>query len=334
MLVFLATVLDQMDLALEHIGKSSVHDARFGLVLTDNALELAIHEFAKNKHSELKAWQHLEEKYPHKKELEEALGRVFDSKLKFAKIEGIVTVEQARTIMLMHDFRNELYHVGLQHEAILPALSKFYFSMACGVLGSYPIRGFGYWHGIQLPERSKKYLTRRGKCSPAEIGDFSKACRTMEGQCDHKKGETIRTLAEHMEGIITENDTYLDIVAAGVYDGQQQTRDQATVECQTWPLSFSIEGRKFAKANTFPGRTMPELLAWLGSNYPLNFKKDPIPSWRKQAARLRSKGSPHAALESYVAFMDYTAQIREAFYESAAAAEREIDRLIDERRGK
>lgn len=46
MLIFLATVLDQMDLALEHIGKGSVHDARFALMLTDNAVELAIHQFA------------------------------------------------------------------------------------------------------------------------------------------------------------------------------------------------------------------------------------------------------------------------------------------------
>lgn len=79
---------------------------------------------------------------------------------------------------------------------------------------------------------------------------------------------------------------------------------------------------------------MPELLEWFGTNYPLRFKKDPIPGWRKQVARLRSKGNPHTALENYVASMEHTAQIREAFYESAAAAEAEIDRLVDMRRGK
>ncbi|MFA1677421.1 hypothetical protein ACDY97_33225 [Rhizobium mongolense] len=332
--MFLASVLDQMDLALEHIGKNSVHDARFALMLTDNAIELAIHEFATNKRGELNAWAHLEEKYPHKKELQEAMGRVFAAKLRFAKIEGIVTEEQARTIALMHDFRNELYHVGLQHETILPALVKFYFVTACGILGAYPIRGFGYWHGVQLPERSKKYFTSRDKYSPAEIGDFPRACRTMAALCDHKKGDIIRTFANHLDHIISENDTYLDIIAAGVYDGQQQTRDEAIIGCQTWPLSFSTEGREFAKANGFRGRSMPEFLEWLGTNYPLRFKKDPIPGWRNQAARLRSKGNPHTALENYVAFMEHTAQIREALYESAAAAEREIDRIIDQRRGK
>ncbi|MGX1260065.1 hypothetical protein [Sinorhizobium fredii] len=334
MLKFLASVLDQMDLALEHIRKGGVHDARFGLMLTDNAVELAIHELAKEKHAELKAWAHMREEYPHKKELEEAMGRSFEAKLKFAKLEGVVIEEQARTITLMHDFRNELYHVGLQHEAILPNVARFYFSVACGVLADYPIRYFSYWDGIELPERSKKYFTSRDKYSPAQIDDFPKACRTMEAQCGHRKAETIRTLADHMEDIVDENDTYLDIVSEGVYAGQQRTRDQATIECQTWPLAFSTEGRDYAKANGFSGKSFRELFEWLGANYPLRFKKDPIPGWQRQAARLRSKGNPHTALENYATFMEYTAQIREAFYESAAAAEREIDRLIEMRRGK
>lgn len=123
--------------------------------------------------------------------------------------------------------------------------------MACGVLADYPIRYFSYWHNIQLPERSRKYFTSRGKHSPTEMGDFAKACRTMEAECRHKKAETIRTLADHMEHIISGSDTHLDIVAEGVYAGQQKTRDQATLDCQTWPLAFSIEGREFAKANGF-----------------------------------------------------------------------------------
>lgn len=336
MLKFLASVLDQIDLALEHIMKGSVHDARFGLMLTDNAIELAMHELAKNKHSELKTSWYLRENYQHTKALEQAMGRVFEAKLKFAKLEGLMTDEQARTVALMHDFRNELYHVGLQHEAILPALSRFYFSTACGVLRAYRIRSFSYWHGINLPERSKKYFTSRGDHSPAQPGDFAKACQTMDAQCDHRKADTIRALADRMDQIVSEQDTNLDIVSEGVYVIQRQTRDQATVECQTWPLALSEEGRKFAQAKGFAvdESALGLLFQWLSTNYPVRFKKDPIPNWRLQVARLRSKGNPHVALENYAAFMEHTAQLRDALNESAMAAEAEIDRLIDERRGK
>lgn len=56
----------------------------------------------------------------------------------------------------MHDFRNELYHVGLQHESILPYIARFYLSVACGVLERFKGRGLSYWHGTQLPERCQQ----------------------------------------------------------------------------------------------------------------------------------------------------------------------------------
>lgn len=319
---------------LSSISKDSVHDARFGLMLTDNVIELTMHELAKHKHSELKASWIVRERYQHTKELKEAMGRVFEAKVKFAKLEGLLTEEQARTVAIMHDFRNELYHVGLQHEAILPALSRFYFSTACAVLGAYPILYFGYLIGIQLPERSKKYFTSRGDYSPAESGDFAKACKTMEVKCDHKKADTIRALADNMEQIISEQDTNLDIVAEGVYVSQQKTRDQAIVACQIWPLAFSVEGKNYAKERGFSGENLHELQEWLEANYPLRFRKDPIPGWQRQVARLRSKGDPHVALANYAAFMEHTGQLREVLNESAMAAEAEIQLQIDIRRGK
>src|SRR5437899_1617643 len=72
---------------------------------------------------------------------------------------------------------------------------------------------------------------------------------------------------------------------------------------------------------------MPELLE-AGVNNPYASR------WtRYQVGRGRlSNGNPHTALENYVAFMELTAQIREAYHETAAAAEREIDRPVDEYR--
>jgi hypothetical protein len=54
MLLFLATVLEQLDLAFEHVSKRDIHNARFGLMLVDNAVELVLHQIAKDKINELK----------------------------------------------------------------------------------------------------------------------------------------------------------------------------------------------------------------------------------------------------------------------------------------
>ena len=49
MLLFLASVIEQLDLALEQISKGDVHYARFGMMLTDNAVELILHQIAKTR---------------------------------------------------------------------------------------------------------------------------------------------------------------------------------------------------------------------------------------------------------------------------------------------
>jgi hypothetical protein len=334
-LSFYAAILDQMDLALEHIEKGGVHDCRFGLMLTDNAVELAIHNLATEKHADLKIWPYREEKYPHKQALAEAMGQAFEAKLKFARIEKMVTDEQARTITIMHEFRNELYHIGLQHEAILPSIARFYFWVACPVLGGFPGRGLSYGSATVIPERAKKYFNSRGRHSPAELGDFEKACETLENRCQYVKGTTIGTLADHIDLIIKENDTYLDVISTGVYPaGQGRTRDEATIECQAWRLAFEEQGHKFARENGFAGRSIQDLVTWLGETFPLRYKQDPIPAWRKQVTRMRSKGNPHLALANYVDFMKYTAQFRGDLATSCAAAEAEIERQIDEIRAR
>jgi hypothetical protein len=127
MLLFLASVLEQLDLALEQLSKGDIHYARFGLMLTDNAVELVLHQLAQDKSKDLKLYAWKREEYTHQKALDKALGRNFDAKVKFARIEGGLSEEAAQTITIMHGYRNEVYHVGLKHESILPALAPFYF---------------------------------------------------------------------------------------------------------------------------------------------------------------------------------------------------------------
>ncbi|AYM66163.1 hypothetical protein G6L68_25095 [Agrobacterium fabrum] len=333
-LSFYAALLDQMDLALEHLDRGSVHDARFALMLTDNAVELAIHKLATEKYAHHKSWYRLGESYPHKQELAEALGQSFDAKLKFARIEKMVTEEQARTVAIMHDFRNELYHVGLQHEPILTAIAPFYFWFACDILKAFPGFGLSYGNLTVIPDRAKKYFNSSIR-SPAELGDFEKACGTLKDGCSFAKGTMIGALTEHIEQIIAENDAYMGVISVGAYPrGQGITRDQATINCQVWRLAFASEGHKFARENGFSGRSIHDLVEWLGQHFPLRIKKDPIPGWRRRATRLRSKGNPYLAIATYVDFLNETAQFRQDLGDSCAAAEAEIERQIDEYRSR
>jgi len=52
MLLFLASNLEQLDLAPEHISQGDANNARFALMLSDNAAEITLHQLAKNKKNE------------------------------------------------------------------------------------------------------------------------------------------------------------------------------------------------------------------------------------------------------------------------------------------
>jgi hypothetical protein len=332
MLLFLATVLEQLDLALEHVSKRDVHNARFGLMLTDNAVELVLHQMAKDQAAKLKSYSYLREEYSHQAALDKALGRAFEAKVRFAKLEGNLSDEVAKTILIMHGFRNEVYHVGLQHEAILHELALFYFDVACVYLGTYKPQGFGWASNQKLPERAKKYF-RGDAFLPGDLDDFGNGCAALLKASGHDAANTIDVLADHMDEVVSDQDVCIDIVAQGVYKGQQKTRDRAVIDSQAWPLAFSEEGREFARKRGWTGSVF-HLVEWLAEIYPLSFKRDPISSWQKQAAKLRAEKNPHAALAHYHSFMSETATLREALMESAGAAEAEIDAAVDRARGK
>jgi hypothetical protein len=168
---------------------------------------------------------------------------------------------------------------------------------------------------------------------PGSLEDFRGACTAMAKACGHNTAEMIAVLADHMAETIEQQDTCIDVIAGGVYAGQKRTRDDAVVETQTWKLAFSEEGKKFAIEHGWKGNRL-QFIEWLGKNYPLKYKSDPITSWQKQVTKLRAREDPHAALTHYHSFMTESASLREEILETAMYAEMEIDRLIDEACGR
>lgn len=334
MLMFLASVLEQMDLASEHVAKRDVHNARFGLMLTDNAVELVLHRIATDQAAKLKAYAYLREEYPHKGKLEEALGVLFDPKVSFARLSGALSDEHGQTIAILHSFRNEVYHVGIQHEAILPDLAAFYFDTACRFLADWKPGGFWWSSNQRLPERARNYFNGSSQFFPGEPEDFAAACGTLAEALGHDPHVTVAALADHADQVISEADTSLDVAAGGVYDNQRRHRDQAIRECQAWPLAFTDKGQAFAKSHGWKGKNLIQLSDWLAENYPVQFKRDPISSWRKRVDKLRRGKSAHLALSNYQSFMKATREVRDALNETARQIDDGIDRLVDERRGK
>ena len=141
-----------------------------------NVIEITLHQIAKDMRIEAKSYRYREKPYEHTVILQDALGRNFEPKVTFARKLGRLDREVSETINIFHSFRNEVYHIGLQHEAILPVITEFYFKLACNFLGDYTPPWIGYSPGMDLPERATKYFPDQKHFMNA-TGDYQKACR-------------------------------------------------------------------------------------------------------------------------------------------------------------
>lgn len=326
MLLYLANILDQLDLALDHLKKGDPNNARFALMLTDNAVELVLHQIAKDMNNNIRQFAHLRETFTQNAALEKALGRAFDDKVKFARLMNQLQDDVSESFRLFHWFRNDVYHVGLQHESVLRALGAFYIRIGCDFLSRYepPYVSWGSYQ--KLPERAKKYFTGHDSF-PGSKEQYKAACDAIGAQSGHDPRQFAEELADHTSEVVEDQDASIDSISTGA--PVESSRDQVVIDCQIWSLPFSEEGQSFAKQKGWPGGTHFAFIEWLTKNYPLKFPRDPVPGWRKRVDRLRQQSNPHAALKMYRTFMDQTADIRERIDQTAQQVGEYIDGQIE-----
>lgn len=337
MLAFLANNIEQLDLALAHIALGDANNSRFGLMLTDNVVEITLHQLALDKRAELKdRFYHYEKQpYPHAKELEEALGRFFDQKVKLAALEGKFSDEEAESIKLLHNVRNEVYHLGVRDNVLLPELARFYFNIATAFLGRYEVRYFSWGSAQQIPERAKRFFGG-DRFMPGKREDYANACAQLHTAVAFDPGRLVTSLADHMDNVIEQEDIAIDVLSQVP---RKTTRDKAVLDTQAWSIAFTDAGKDFIRSLIASGRPKPTgvggYVELLSSSYPFKDKRDPVPSWKKRAATLRKQSNPHKAFRSYREFMSQTEDLRglldQAHSQADAYIEEQIDRAREER---
>src|SRR5450631_706328 len=328
MMNFLINIVEQIDLAREHVVKGDTNNARFGLMLIDNAVEITLHQVAKDKQTDLKSFSQRDIAYEHSAALEAALRQHFGSKLKFASTIGMLPEEVSESIGIFHAFRNEVYHIGIQHEVVLPAVAAFYFKVACEFLAGYTPRWIGYNPDIELPERAKKFFGNE-RFHINGIEKYQAACEELEDMLPFSPADVARILADHMDDLIKMQDTAIRMIATA--GPRKHSRDEAVAETFAWSVAFTEEGKKFALERGFKG-SMADYIKWLGENYPLPLKKDPIPGWKSRADGVRAESSPHKALKKYRDFMRQTAEVRAALEKSLGQVEQYVEEQIERMR--
>ncbi len=335
MLKFLANNIEQLDLALEHCEKGDANNARFALMLVDNVVEITLHQIANDKRNDKRQdrelWKFRDKPYEHTKILKAALGRHFGPKVKFARLNGLLDAEEAKTITTCHAIRNEVYHIGIQHERILPALATFHFKLACEFLSRYTPLWLGGSSNMIFPERAKKYFGDDFFFAQG-TDRYQSACSLIGNRLSMNTHTLAAALADHIDEVIEDQDLAVDMIATG---GPRQTsRDDAVAKTMAWIVAFSEDGREFARINGWSEGNIFDFVRWIEKHYPLTTRTDPVPAWQVRAQAIRRERNPHKALEMYRTFMRNTVDTRHALSEAHAQVEQYIQEQIDQMRGK
>jgi hypothetical protein len=311
-----ANSLEQLDLALEQVGKGDPYSARFALMLTDNVIELMIHQIAETASKQLvghdlRSRREIPLDYPHRSTLKKALGQSFPSKVSFAQLTGRLTDEQATSVLILHKTRNELYHLGARDDDLLPHLARFYLAFTCDILRHYEPPQ--HWYQPHIADRIKTFF-KKGK--PEELSDYYRAFKAIRDRSEHRSATLIENIAQKIQRIADSIDEMLRCVSRW----NEISIEEAVIYCQySAPEASSEMDELAAKKFRGPAEDRDD---WIRRNYPFKFRASPTPKWRELAGRLHAEDNPHVALKEY----DKLTEDKSDFIEGVG---RELDKIQD-----
>lgn len=329
---FYTDILEQMDLSLDHIAMSDPLYDRFAIMLIDNCMELFLHRYASDFSRKLDRWAFTGKQPPEDKVARLATGQNFNDKVKLAVRESILSQKIGDSVRLLHEYRNSSYHAGLKHSGILNSMARLYFRIVSEVLSVYRPSSWGY-NPSDIPSvRVLKYVGCSKACHRSEfIGDvFSRLVDVIDSMGMNIKED----LSKSFESMIEECDWGINFIVTNAPTKDRLSRDLVVLDSEVWSVWCTDIANDLLKRSGLINPTVANSIDWLGENYSGLCRKDPIPGWNKRLASIQSAECHHDVLKKYCDFVKQTESIRDNVLRNVGALEEEIERQIDEARGK
>lgn len=318
---FLGPVVEQLDRALIELCADHAINHRLALILVDNAVELLIHRYGVDA-AKAPPWRKVQLSWQHK---QWAKGQNFDDKLKVMESLGVMSADERAFSAICHEYRNQLYHVGLNHEAIMQALARYYFLLACDLFTRLRPNGMSWGKRDRESAIGKRIF---GGSGFGNLSDLDKIGPALAAQCPSEP-ELRDALTREAERALDEMVWGLNFMVEGqlprVTTWQNELR-----EAQMWyDFDDALTQHRDAsdKAGLPPDNPRPcdiMVLPWKPRHAAL-----PEQRWRQQIKEIGKAATDAEALKRYEAFRTKTAYLHGALMNAVGALEAEIDRQID-----
>ena len=358
---YILTIVEQLDRAIGELAIDHPINNRLALILIDNATELILHrqcmgrlELDKLNMNHLRMietiLEHGSQVTPPEladdlrnrvltpKQRKSAKGKFLDDKLKVLEKVGDLSSSERRFIAIAHEYRGELYHVGLSHDDIIRAIAGCYFMLCCDLfvrMSNLGVMGVTISSDDVYSDVAKRYLPLRdGRLDLFNVEYGTLADKLRSGLPDGlpQLSETLAASANSaIEEAVESFDFLISSNPRGMDDGEmleQAQWDQDLAKAlEKYHVDDSLTGAEYREIYTKAKESIAE--DW----YP---RQTSIPSerWLRRSMAVAREPDPLVAMALYQSLRNDMSYLEEAIQSEAYELDRWIENEIDRRRGK
>ena len=354
------TIVEQLDRAAAELANDHPINNRLALILIDNATELVLHrrcagllEMSNLTSSLWKAHQAVaksnsQNQSPFSEDLRKsvmtakqkvgAAGKFLEGKLKVLGQMGDLSPAERRFISIAHEYRNELYHVGLSHDDITRAIAGHYYLLCCELfvrIGNAGLWGRTISSDDRYTEVAKRYLPlRNGRVDPFGIENeelaqklrcaLSDEIPNLAGTLESSAHAAIDALMNDFNFLIKDNP--FGVGENRVLELAQWQRDltealeREGVDGSWLDLAYQVSYAKVAVD--------------LEATWKQKHTSVPYQKWMRRATAVGQESDPLVAMDLYQSLRNDMSYLEEAFESSAVELDRWIQHESDIARGK
>lgn len=327
---YIYTCIEQLDLAARQLADSNTASyGRFALILTDNIVELLLHRFCTDAVSRDQRSFNRTPAFT-VKERAELVGRHFDPKAKHCAREAAISQAELEFIRIAHSFRNEAYHTGLVHDAIIWDVAWAYHDLACLLFGRWPINSW-----TTASEKVSDAVVRHFGNDNPYMRDATRRERPAASLAALKPRAT-RTLSEALSSALTARvDATIDSLQFLVSEDRHHRNEAAVVfDVQFYAYINSDESPVLGLRTEATFHEYHRVVEELQRSWRPKYPTSPLPRFRDRAVKIARDADPSKALVKYEGLVKEMESFETMVTDAAREADWAIQQAIDEARGR
>jgi len=330
---YIMPIVEQLDRAARELVTDHPINNRLALILVDNATELVLHMCCTTHVRFAKEYLKLGEEKLSPSQRRMALGPYLDGKLRVLHDLGEITEDERRFVTICHDYRNELYHVGLKHEKVIRAVAGKYYELACNLFGRLQ-PAFVIWSSTdQFTEVGRRYLAKAndGKIFPLEVGKLAPVLLAERPEVHALPTALVRAADDSIDNLEKSFEFIVNDNPAELESDDLLKKIQFHYDFLARVEKDGIEGSNWDPAYR---QRISDLHNEMRKSWRSRHKRIPLDNWRRRAKAVGVETDELRALAIYQALRNDMLYLEDAVGEAAAGLDAWIQGETDRARGK